>query len=67
MRAAYVAGMAYLIGALAEEQHQARRQSATVARVLATVSLAGGLRASLRPLLAELAVRLRRHARGAGG
>ncbi len=53
--AAYVTGIAYLIGALAEEQHHARRQSATVARVLATVSLAGGMRASLRPLLAELA------------
>ena len=55
VRAAYVTGMACLIGALAEQQHQARRQSATVARVLATVSLAGGLRASVRPLLAELA------------
>ena len=55
LRAAYVAGMAYLIGALAEEQHQARRQAATIARVLATVNLAAGLRASMRPLLAELA------------
>jgi signal transduction histidine kinase len=53
-RAAYVVGMACLIGALAEEQHQARRRAATMARVLATVSLAGGLRASMRPLLAEL-------------
>lgn len=56
LRAAYVAGMAYLIGALAEEQHRARRQAATIARVLATVNLAGGLRSSMRPLLAELAV-----------
>ena len=55
VRAAYVGGLAYLIGALAEEQHKARLQSASLARVLATVSLAGGLRASLRPLLAELA------------
>jgi signal transduction histidine kinase len=54
LRGAYVAGIAYLIGALAEEQHQARQQAATFARVLATVNLAGGLRASLRPLLAEL-------------
>jgi signal transduction histidine kinase len=55
LRVAYVAGLAYLIGALAEEQHQARQQAATVARVLSTVNLAGGLRASLQPLLAELA------------
>jgi signal transduction histidine kinase len=55
LRAAYVAGVAYLIGALAEEQHQARLQASTAARVLGTLKLAGGLRASVRPLLAELA------------
>ena len=55
LRAAYVGGLAYLIGALAEEQHRARLQSASLARVLATVNLVSGLRASLRPLLAELA------------
>ena len=54
LRGAFVAGIAYLIGALAEEQHQARLQAATVARVLGTVNLAGGFRASMRPLLAEL-------------
>ena len=30
LRAAYVVGLSYLIGALAEEQHQARHQAATV-------------------------------------